>query len=141
MSRSGGKVIDTRGCLGYVQVVANQGPITAEVDLTGLAVAVTVAAGRRVKITGAIELESSVAADDVGGYIYEGVGQLTRFYHCSVDTANRGYRGEGSVTITPTAGAHTYKLRAGRIQGTGNLFMGASAPIPAFILVEDIGAA
>lgn len=132
---------DAGGTLGYAQVTANQGSITTEVDLTSLTATVTVPTGRRIRVTGAIDLESTVAADDLGGYIYEGAGLLVRFFHLSNSSANRGYRGEGSVVLTPSAGAHTYKLRAGRIAGTGTLTMGASASNPAFILVEDIGAA
>lgn len=126
------------GTLGYAQVTANQGPpITTEVDLTGLAVTVTVAAGRRIKITGYIGGASSVSDDVLQLAVKEGATQLNR--------ANKGVRGGNTEhwsviwSGTPTAGAHTYKLTLARVVGTGNVNMSAGATEPAFILVEDIG--
>ena len=39
------------GWIGYNEVTANQTPITTEVDLTGLSVAVTVGTARRIRIS------------------------------------------------------------------------------------------
>jgi hypothetical protein len=45
---------------------------------------------------------------------------------------------EGSVIVTPSAGSHTYKLKAE--VNDGSMQVVASAWEPCFILVEDIGA-
>jgi hypothetical protein len=46
---------------------------------------------------------------------------------------------QGSTVITPSAGAHTYKLTLQRNSGTGTVRIFADADVPAFILVEDLG--
>lgn len=128
------------GTLGYAQVTENQGTITAAVDLTGLTVSVTAGASRRLLITAQGTFFSSVAGDFVGLFINEGATVLNQ------TTAHMGAAGSGqgitiSAVITPTAGAHTYKLRASRAAGTGIAALQAAAAQPAYILVQDIGAA
>lgn len=128
-----------RGVLGHVAVTANQGSITTEVDLTGLSVTVTVGTSRRIKITGYTRgIESTVAADEISFRIKEGATQLEQS-QVTVGSANRGYTQLVQVSLTPSAGSHTYKLTAVRSAGTGTLTMAASATAPAWILVEDIG--
>lgn len=128
---------DAGGQLGYAQVVANQTPVTAEIDLTGLSVAVTVGTGRRIKISGQT-LWISTASATVAVEINEGVTELNEFQaHSSI--IGNGFSAAPEVIVTPSAGAHTYKLTARMFGGTGTLL--ASALTPAYILVEDIGAA
>lgn len=123
----------------YAQVVANQTPINAEGDLTGLTVTYTAVAGRRYRITAKVEITSSVAD---GVYVVKitdaaNVG-LQRATDACLTTSSR------SVTLVYSAvaaasGATTRKLRASKIGGTGTLTMGCAADYPAFIMVEDIG--
>lgn len=128
----------TQGSAWYAQVVANQGAITALVDLTSLTVTVTPsAAGRRFKITGFALFQSTVATDSINMGINEGASVLgqgqTPFNTIGVN--------EGCVAfaiIQPTLAAHTYKLTATRA-GSGTVTMAAATANPAFILVEDIG--
>lgn len=127
-----------RGVLGYAQVVASQAGITTEVDLTGLSVAVTVAAGRRIRITGHAMFSGSVADNIAGFFINEGATRLQeRGALCRPATWNMLAHAE--VVLTPSAGAHTYKLRGLLWGGSGTVTMYAAATGPAFILVEDIG--
>lgn len=130
---------DAGGQLGYAQVVANQGGITAEVDLTGMTVNVIVGTGRRVKISGWGFFNSSVTNDIVRFLIHEDGVQIASGGAILPVTFSVGT--SVFAVRTPTAGAHTYKLRAARDSGTGSLSFNASAVFPAFILVEDIGAA
>lgn len=127
------------GTLGYAQVVANQGTFTGTTDLTSLTVTVSVAAGRRIKITGQCVLSSSVTSDSAALLILEGVTTLQDANAQLGVTGQFGATCTAIVILTPTVGAHTYKLTAQRIAGSGNITMDASAPQPAFILVEDIG--
>lgn len=127
------------GVLGYAQVVANQGSITGTaVDLTGLSSAVTVGVSRRVRISAQIAVQSTVHDDNVRldileGAAFQNLGQL------QITTSQNILR--CAAVITPSAGAHTYKLQLSRTTGTGTITMAAGASNPAFILVEDIGAA
>src|SRR5438034_8756149 len=123
---------------GYLFVTSTQGTFTALTDLTGLAVTVTIATGRRIRVSALFALSSSVAADIGAGYIREGATSL-QVVNTYLASANVGYYLAFSVILTPTAGSHTYKLSAQRQAGTGNLTMQAAGPSPAYILVEDIG--
>lgn len=124
---------------GYAQVTASQTPITAEVDLTGLTVTVTTVASRRYRITACV----SVAGTDTNTLavaIKEGATKLQDVSITLGATAQQDTL-SGFVVLTPSAGAHTYKLTMRRAIGAGTSTMFAAADTPAFILIEDIGAA
>lgn len=127
--------------LGYAEVTANQGSITAEVDLTSLTVTVTVGSNRRIRITGYVPaLSSSVAGD--GGRL--SIKESTTLLQLAQDEIGSTAAGASPTLIAqtvemPSAGSHTYKLTAQRVSGTGTLTMNADATFPAYILVEDIG--
>lgn len=130
---------DAGGQLGYAQVTAIQSTITTEVDLTGLTTTVTVATGRRVRISGSALWDSGVAADYAACRIKEGttVLQIGRAPLPNVSSQSSIF---ASIVLTPSAGVHTYKLSGARDLGTGNVRMVATTEAPAYILVEDIGA-
>jgi hypothetical protein len=135
--------VTAAGVLGYAEVTANQSSITTEVALTGLTSTVTVAQGRRVKITGSIRVGSSVVDDVVTMRIKED-GTTVQTAEINIDsrtTAAINQSLERSVVETPTAGSHTYTITLALGGGSGSLTMVASSTSPAFILVEDIGPA
>jgi hypothetical protein len=101
---------------------------------------VTVGTGRRIRITVSVEVESSVANDLAEMRIKESTTQLQRG-RLVCDTANQGQTIQRSAVLTPSAGSHTYKATLLRASGTGNIQSTAALTLPAFILVEDIGAA
>lgn len=129
------------GWLGYAEVTANQGSITTVADLTSLSVAVTVGTSRRLRITGHGVMASTVAGDVILGIIQEGASQLGRWAELQPQAANGFDIQEGSVILTPTSGAHTYKLTLQRAIGTGSVTLLAAGGNAAFILCEDIGPA
>lgn len=125
------------GSIGYAEVTANQTGITTIVDLTSLTLTWTAVANRVYKITGFAQFTSSVAAD---------VARLS----ITTDGNTLVQMGQQVVGATPVtiaavrrivtgAGSQTYKLRAERSAGTGNVAMNVGATLPGFILVEDIG--
>lgn len=124
------------GELGYAQSVTVQPGITAVVDVTGGSKTVMVGAGRRIRISGQGGASSTVADDQAIGRIKEGATELGVWLYGRLPG-----NGSGSAILTPTAGAHTYKLTIERAAGTGTVTLGASATNPCFILVEDIGPA
>lgn len=128
---------DAGGQLGYTQTTTNQTGITTSVDLTGLSAVVTVGTGRRVKITGFIPQFTRTAGTVtfVTFHILEGATELGLM---TVGMNNTYCGAVCSAVITPTAGSHTYKLTA---NSDGTVSTTLTATSPAFILVEDIGAA
>lgn len=129
------------GTLGYEEVVANQTGITAKTDLTGLTTTVTVGTLRRILISCEMGLSKTVADGLARLYVEEGATILT-FRDFFVRGASEGaVLMAASVSLTPSAGSHTYKLSLEQITGTGTTAMDATANHPAYILVEDIGAA
>ena len=123
----------------YAEVTADQAAITTIVDVTGLSATITVAAGRRVRITGHVTVKTSLV--DHGGVltIYEGAALLNSAWAVLAEASRRASL-EVMAVVTSAAGAHTYKLCAAQYV-SGTLLLHASAAAPAFILVEDIGPA
>lgn len=125
--------------LAYAEVSTNQTSITTITDLTGLTATVTVPAGRRIKITGHTGGWANSAANaQISLEIWEGAVQL-QAVDALLGVAGNGMAW-GPVTWigSPSAGTHTYKLRASQTIGSGGVTMNATTVKPAFILIEDI---
>lgn len=131
---------DAGGQIGYSQAVANQAFTSPAVDITNLSVGVVVGTGRRIRISTRYYLTTSIAGDSVGWNILEG-GTTLQLGDLWIGAAGRGVTGIVDVILTPTAGAHTYKVQGVRSAGSGTITNNAGATFPSYILVEDIGAA
>lgn len=134
---------DDAGVLGYALLTANQINITAEADITGLSVAVNLPAGRLIKISAHVWLQSATVATDVGRVSLKEGATILQIGTVTNPTNAGSSSGTTSpfIVLAPAAGAHTYKATAQRIVGTGSITVQASATTPAILLVEDIGAA
>lgn len=141
------------GWIGYAQVTATQALADAdsgglETDLTGLAIAVTVGSNRRIRVTGSgvLTLDDPLGNPSCEGYIKEGATYLGQWASWDLNAASglifdrASMSFERSVILTPSAGAHTYKLSAWASAGA-DMLLAASATTPAYILVEDLGPA
>jgi hypothetical protein len=125
------------GQLGYEQVIANQTGISAETDLTGLSVIVTVATGRRIKISSLTWVRQNISAALVTVRIKEGATSLAR---SQITLATNDQTPLSPfIVLSPSAGSHTYKLTLATSANTVDLI--AASGEPSLILVEDIGAA
>jgi hypothetical protein len=120
--------------LAYAEVTTNQGSITTEVDITGLAVTVIVPAGRRLRITGQITFSNTGANQNIGS-IKEG-GTFLGQHAVISGAANTVESMHWSAVVSPSAGTHTYKLTFQATSGTATTSTNANNPIS--ILVEDI---
>lgn len=124
--------------LGYAQKAdANYvAASNAAADVPGLTVAVTVpAGGRRVKVTFCGNTYLGTAAGQITVRIMEGTAILAtaKKQHASTSQPdNCTY----SCILTPTAGAHTYKIQLTSTAGIPSLEIAATQP--AYILVEAI---
>lgn len=128
---------DAGGKLGYTPKTTTQTGITTETDLTSLSATVTVPTGRLIRVTGYVyqfaRTAGTVTYTEL--FIHEGA---TRLGTLTIPIPNTYGGGLVSTLITPSAGSHTYKLKAAT---DGTVTMQASSIGPAYILVEDIGAA
>jgi hypothetical protein len=123
------------GTLGYAQTTSAQSSITTAVDLTSLTVTVTVGSGRRIRVSGQVGMTIATPGGQVEVNIYEGGTQLKRSVQTLGAVTVATY--QPSVVLTPSAGSHTYNLKALANAGIAATF--ASATDPNWILVEDIG--
>lgn len=123
--------------LAYAEVTANQSGITAETDLTNLAVTVTVVDGRRLRISTRANVQSTVADDRFSIRIKEGATLLNTADEV-LRVATQDVTFVADAVISPVAGTHTYKLTLLRLNGTGSGTLTAGSTFPSFILVEDI---
>lgn len=122
------------GQIGYATTAVNQAGVTAVVDLTSLSVAVTVPANRILKVTSHVLLNKDATAGLTRLYINEGATNLsTAFVYFTLSTFITLTE---AVQLTPTVGAHTYKLRLSADTGA---VTAANATQAGFILVEDMG--
>jgi len=125
-----------KGRLGYAEVTSNQSGIGATpTDLTGLTLTVTVPADRLVRVSGYTQVFTAGAVYAAVTMLEDGV---------DIGRVGRTAPGTGESTtvsaftlVTPSAGSHTYKLQGESSSSTFTLE--ASASLPAWILVEDIG--
>ena len=127
--------------LKYVQSTTLNQDIAAGADLTGLSAAITVAeTGRLIRITGHVRIAAGTAASNSAALlIREGVNNLGAMNHgFAVSGAAEDFLAVALV-VSPSVGAHTYLLHGVRTQGGGSMTASATAPIPAYILIEDIG--
>lgn len=129
---------DAGGTLGYAQVTGDQSGISGETALTGLSVPVVVGAGRRVRVSAGMSTIQITSAGVQVGRFYEGAVSLGLFIHNSL-AINGRIKAHADTIITPSGGAHTYHLALSTSAGTVNV--DADPTFPAYILVEDIGAA
>lgn len=124
------------GYLDSAQVTADQPGITGLTPLTDLEVTVTVAAGRRLKISMAARGSNTGANSNLIYITKDGSIIQTSWYVAS--TVAESFPPVFALD-EPSAGAHTYALSAD--VGGGTMTLRASSAGPAILLVEDIGAA
>ena len=122
--------------LGYRQVVASQGGITTtRTDITGANATVKVPANRKIEIEASFNVQSTVAADVAECDIMESSTIIKQWYTV-LRNANNQENTFNKVTISPTAGTHTYKLAVIRAAGSGTITNAASATAICFIQIK-----
>lgn len=123
----------------YAQIVADSDVfVGVEEDIIGLAVTITPAAGRRIRVTVDAGVRSTVPSDNAELRIQEGATVLARRSVRLAGSAD-DYSLHFSVVLTPTAAAHTYKVTGIRTSGTGNILVDGDPTHPSYIMAEDIG--
>lgn len=126
------------GWIGDTQITSSsQTGITAEVDVTGLSVTVTVNTNRRIKIWAYVPVNPSTSTTRGSIRIKESTTQLTRADFHANAAATMALA--AMVTLTPTAGSHTYKVAVAAPSGT--IDVSPSTTAPAIIYVSDEGPA
>ena len=111
------------------------------VNIAELAVTVNMPAGRRVKISVMVHCRSTVANDRALVYAREGSTALGFSQGPTMTVATSAYGIHFATVTEPTAGSHTYVVSVARLAGTGVISTSGATTGPAYIMVEDIGAA
>jgi hypothetical protein len=121
------------------RATANQGSITAQVDLTGLTIALTLWPNRTYKVAGRCLLQSTEVNDIPKLSLTDNVNNLLAQCPVPITIANTGHLATVELTFTGLSGLTTFKLRAQRNSGTSTVTMAASALNPAWLRIEDVG--
>lgn len=122
--------------LGYAALTTSQTGITTETDVNDLSVTVTVPAGRRLKISSGMGLQSTVAGDYAFMRLTEDGNNIS---YSQIITGASVQNTDSVAVVTPSAGSHTYKARAARTgSAAGTISVVAATTNPAYLLVEDI---
>lgn len=133
-----------RGVLGYAEITSPAGGYnsTTVSDVGGLSQTVSVATGRVIRVSFNAAVLSSVGGDIIGMFITNDANAIKAESYISSPTNVVATRLVGSVVFSGlTAGTYTWKIRANRATGTGSGTVDAGSTKPAYLLVEDIGAA
>lgn len=130
-----------QGALGMVQRTTDAGPFTALVAIGGVTRTVTVKANRLTVATFSLRDGYSSIAGDVFEVFLRRDGTVIESQILDTRVANQGSDGMtiSAPEINVPAGSHTYDIAAGRLVGTGNCFMQATATQPMTLLIEDRG--
>ena len=123
-----------RKVLGYRRTTITQGSITTIADSTYLQVPVIVPTGRKIKITPSLYM-GNTSVNQVAAYIRESSTTLIEYFDQPGNTSNAFGIKTPPLTITPSAGSHTYKISAAATGG-GTMTLHSSATNISSILVE-----
>jgi len=130
-----------RGALGYAEINASvTGFTSTDTDLVSVGVTVAGSTNRRLRLTAAIYLSSTVAGDLAQVSLHNVTdGGQSRIAYVPLTTDTLSHTVVSHLpAVTP--GAKTYKVSAKRFSGTGTLTAFATTSSKAaWLLVEDIG--
>jgi hypothetical protein len=130
-----------KGVLGYARRTSNITGLTGgPVDLTDLSVQVTVPAGRVLRVVGYVHAWTGPTAGEEANFLVREGNNTLENKRLVAAAANRVEGGAVQALILPSAGTHTYKLSFEQVAGSSNWNLQAATAVPAYILVEDIGA-
>lgn len=129
------------GYIGRATRTSNVGPFSAVTDLTDLSLTWTAVTGRRVRIRAWALFTGTSAGDDATLFITDGSNVVQQqAVTCVVNTTN-GFAVLAEAFVAPASGSVTYKARAQRTFGAGNLTMVGTSAQPGWITAEDLGPA
>jgi hypothetical protein len=133
------------GSNGYAQIVANAGGgSTTLTPITGLSITPTLDATRRYRLTFGGTLSSSAVGDRAIFGFVEGAANtaILQMQTGPFATSGSGYWYEGTIYLSGISGAKNYKAATMRgPSATGTISVLASAGVPAYIVIEDVGPA
>ena len=131
-----------RGYLAYAQVTAQFPSLHATTtlsDLTGVTVTVTLPASRRIRVRGAWPYSAQLQANLTEYCVIREGGTTLGTTAVIGLTGIPGPGCHAEAILTPTAGAHTYKLSCQ--SGNSSFTVSCDATSPTYIYAEDIGSA
>jgi hypothetical protein len=128
------------GLVGSANLTSNSSSFTTQTDISGLSVTFTSVSGRKYRVSTNVNLQSTVATDDVRGYLFvDGVSTATMVAHLSL--ADRAYRVQDHTIVSGTGSSMTVKIRGQRQAGSGTCTCSNNSSNSSWLIVEDVGPA
>lgn len=132
-----------KGVLGYAFRTSRiDGLSGGPVDLPDLSVQVIVRAGHLIRVVGYVRAwDGEMAQGDQANLLIRRGNDILGIKRV-IAPRNGGAEGGAVEALirTPFAGSHTYKISFEQVSGTSSWNIQATEAVPAYILVEDIGA-
>lgn len=125
------------GTVGYAAQTSTQAGFATEADISGVSVTFTPVAGRRYRSTLRVPVADCAVASTLAGFIYNGATRLGQGNQSIAAGASTNHVVQ--VIHTGLSGSTTLKGRF--ISTGGSATLTASADVPIWLLVEDIGPA
>lgn len=130
-----------KGVLGYAFRTSHITNLSGgPVDLPDLSVQVSVPAGRIIRVVGYVRAWDGPAQGEEANFLVREGNDILGIKRLIAAANNSAEGGAVETLLRPSAGTHTYKLSFQRVSGSSNWRAQASEAVPAYILVEDIGA-
>jgi hypothetical protein len=131
--------LDNQGLVVRASKTANQTTITTIVDVSGLSVTFTATASRLYKIEAQGLMFSSAADNLCQLTIADSANAVVATAATMSRSTTLGTTIRATGFLSGISGSVTYKVRAARLSGAGNLTFVASATSPGLLWVEDVG--
>lgn len=127
------------GLVGHASITSNQGPITTEVDVTGLTVTVNLVASRLYRVDAIVHATPAAASVSHAQFsVDDGVNRFQIAYGLTSGSTTQALTFNMTALLVGDDAAHDIQVRAAGSGGSGITVL-ANAQFPCLLLVTDVG--
>lgn len=125
------------GTVGYAAQTSSQAGFTTETDISGVSVTFTPVSGRRYRSTLRVPVADCAVASTLAGFVYNGATRVSQ----SNQSIAAGASTNHTVQAVHTGLSGSTTLKGRFISTGGSATLTATADVPIWLMVEDIGPA